>query len=208
MKGHKLSQEEQYQIRQLYEAGYSLHKTGKMTGRASSTVYTVLKRLGISFRPATHFKQPPPDKVEQMIKLHEEGLGTVKIGKILGYSPNWVYAILVHNGIKFPERRRNILDDGAGYRIVYQPDHPKATKRGYIREHILVWEKAHAQQLPEGWIIHHLNGKRDDNRPENLFATPRKSHYPGMHHRDILIKELRKRIRALEAQLAQERLAI
>ena len=37
-----------------------------------------------------------------------------------------------------------------------------------IPEHKLVYEIAHGVQLPSSAIIHHVNGIKDDNRPENL----------------------------------------
>lgn len=83
---------------------------------------------------------------------------------------------------------------GAGYILVYLPNHPHATKRGVVREHILVWEQAHSKPLPKGWIIHHLNGVKDDNRPRNLVALPNKKHY-------LVLQAKAKRIQELEAVL-------
>ena len=80
----------------------------------------------------------------------------------------------------------------------YAPDHPHATKAGYVLESVVVWEEAHGRKLPDGWIIHHLNGLKKDNRPENLKALPRRSHGPWLH-----LHALYQRIRELESQLAQ-----
>ena len=80
-----------------------------------------------------------------------------------------------------------------GYIRVYAPEHPKARRKGYVMEHILMWEKAHGQ-LPEGYIIHHINGIRDDNRPENLIALPKNE------HSRISGKVLKNRILELEAE--------
>ena len=83
-----------------------------------------------------------------------------------------------------------------GYIYLYAPDHPKANNGRYVAEHQLVWEKEHGQLLPEGYIIHHLNGIKDDNRPENLIAIQPKDHTKGT------IRELlQARIRDLESQL-------
>ena len=43
-------------------------------------------------------------------------------------------------------------------------------------EHIIVWEKVHGEQVPTGWVIHHLNEVKDDNDPANLLALPRGLH--------------------------------
>jgi hypothetical protein len=68
-------------------------------------------------------------------------------------------------------------------------------KHRYQLEHIMVWEQANGL-LPQGWIVHHMNGIRDDNRLENLVAMPRKRHSPTS-----IIEPHQARIRQLEAEL-------
>ena len=55
-----------------------------------------------------------------------------------------------------------------GYVAIYFPDHPRSTKAGYIQEHILVMECLLGRHLNKGEVVHHINGKKDDNRKENL----------------------------------------
>ena len=43
------------------------------------------------------------------------------------------------------------------------PDRPK-----YVFEHVLVMESVVGRRLVSGENVHHINGVRDDNRPENL----------------------------------------
>lgn len=82
-----------------------------------------------------------------------------------------------------------------GYILVFKPDHPRAVGRGgYVREHFLVWEQGHGKSIPEGWVIHHINGIKSDNRLCNLVAMPNKKH-------NKLIEIQQKRIQELEALL-------
>ena len=86
--------------------------------------------------------------------------------------------------------------DKKGYIMVLSPNH-NGSKRRYIGEHILVWEEANKKLLPKGWIVHHLNGIKDDNRIENLKGMPTTEH-------PKIIKIFQERIRELELQLKKE----
>lgn len=46
--------------------------------------------------------------------------------------------------------------------------HPNSDTRGRIYEHVLVMSEKIGRPLAAGENVHHINGVRDDNRPENL----------------------------------------
>ncbi len=72
----------------------------------------------------------------------------------------------------------------------------------YWPEHHAVWERVYGKKLPKTWVIHHLNGVKDDNRPENLAAMPHHEHHS--HPRKAL-RPYEARIHRLEQELAELR---
>lgn len=48
------------------------------------------------------------------------------------------------------------------------PSHKNAWANGLLHEHVVVMSEILGRPLLEGENVHHKNGVRDDNRPENL----------------------------------------
>ena len=55
-----------------------------------------------------------------------------------------------------------------GYVQILKKGHPRADSNGYVLEHILVWEKYTGMQIPDGMVIHHLDGNKTNNHISNL----------------------------------------
>ena len=63
-----------------------------------------------------------------------------------------------------------------GYVLIWSPDHPNKSKRGYVQEHRLIIEKEIGRYLTKEEVVHHINNIRDDNRIENLKLMTRSEH--------------------------------
>lgn len=70
-----------------------------------------------------------------------------------------------------------------GYVRVLKRDHPRALSNGYVWEHILVAEEKLGRPLiyfgkgdPRNETVHHINGVKTDNRPENLEVLLNREH--------------------------------
>jgi hypothetical protein len=68
-----------------------------------------------------------------------------------------------------------------GYRCVYQPDHPSALPNGYIYEHRAVMEQLLGRFLEPEEVVHHVDGDKLNNSPENLELLPSQSVHARLH---------------------------
>lgn len=76
-------------------------------------------------------------------------------------------------------RHKNFL----GYVLVKIPGHIASNAQGYVFEHRLVMEECLGRHLDSNEEVHHINGVRDDNRPENLQLFPSKGAHQTFHNK-------------------------
>lgn len=95
------------------------------------------------------------------------------------------------------------VKESDGYiRVKVNPDdffYPMTAHGGYVKEHRLVMAE-HLGRCLQSWeIVHHRNGKKDDNRLENLQLVTDAGHrqITAMESR---IKQLEQRVSILEAE--------
>lgn len=70
-----------------------------------------------------------------------------------------------------------------GYRYIYDINYPNKNKRRYVLEHRLVMEKHIGRYLTKEEIVHHINGKVNDNRIENLLLLNNQSTHMEEHNK-------------------------
>lgn len=77
--------------------------------------------------------------------------------------------------------------DSQGY---YQISSSKEGNKGK-KLHRLIWEDFYNKKIPKGYVIHHLNGDKTDNRIQNLQCVSRSNHI--IFHNKNISDETRKK---------------
>lgn len=129
-----------------------------------------------------------------VVAMAEAGATLDAIGHAVGTNKRRVREYLTRHGIKRPDWRevpegghsmaRNVsgelnpawrggrVIDDDGYVLLWMAGHPDSDAKGYVREHRLVMAKQLGRPLAAGEVVDHINGIKDDNRPENLRVFP------------------------------------
>jgi len=212
------------EIRKLYESGLGCNAIADMLGAGRATITERIRRMGISRTRNEANKARSLYDLGKMRDLYLSGLGSNEIAEIMGCSPSLVSIHVKKMGISRSCKEAQLLRSkqgkssgpnspgwrggrfiAHGYVHLYMPDHHLANTKGYVREHRLVWEQANGKRLTPDTSVHHLNGIKYDNRPENLIALPNTEH--SKTHSKVYykarIRALEERIRQLEDQLRQ-----
>ena len=63
-----------------------------------------------------------------------------------------------------------------GYVWYYRPEHPKANSIGRVKRAVLVLEEILGRPIKDGYLCHHKDGNKLDDRPENLEEKEWKQH--------------------------------
>lgn len=87
-------------------------------------------------------------------------------------------------GERHPNWNGGVYYNRKGYRMIRRSDHP-AQQNGYVHEHRLVMERILGRFLLPQETVHHKNGNRKDNRPENLELWT-KAHSYGQRASDLV----------------------
>jgi len=177
LKGYKHTTQEEFQrILASYQRTRSTALTAQELSLPHRHVTGLLGRAGIPLTKAhggaCYLHQA---EIEQWAK---EGVSLSEIGRRIGTKHQLVKKFLVEHGIEYVPYRQAMenntfwrggrMTDEDGYILVKCPEHPHKDRHGYVREHRLVMEQMLSRYLLPTEVVHHKNGLKFDNSPENL----------------------------------------
>jgi len=86
---------------------------------------------------------------------------------------------------------------------VLRKGHPAGGKQGYVLEHRLVMEEMLGRHLEPHERVHHKNGDRLDNRPENLELWAHRVQPSGQRVEDVLAELIERHPEMAQRLLAE-----
>ncbi len=178
MKGYKhLTADQKAAILESFARTKTTTVTAREVSATNDQVRHYLKSQGIE--PTKAQERSRCFQQDALVRqLAAEGLSLSEIATRIGTNRHRLKAYIERHEIPYepfqqtgsnnPAWKGGRMTDKHGYILILRPDHPYANRHGYVREHRLVMEKVLGRYLEPSEVVHHIDGNRAHNAPENL----------------------------------------
>jgi IS30 family transposase len=192
-------------LQKLYiEDRYTVQQIAIFFNKSIATISRSLKKFSIQTRPFTEKGRVSWNKGIPMRKSSREKLSKSHMGKKLSLEHrNKVIKTLQYGqkGAENPMWNEGKYINPSGYVYLRLADHPHKQSNGYMAEHRYVVEQLLGRYLTKWEHVHHINGIKGDNRPENLELVNAQTHNL-ITMMEIRIKELETEVNDLKQLLS------
>ena len=170
-------------IAEYAETG-SLAELGRRHGCSHVLIRNTLKRAGVKITYNGHEpKFWTEERIQWLREQHLAGRALADIGHEVGYAPSAIGRKLLDLGIRSAElqpkrdwspawKGGRTVDSNGYVRVLVADDERHLVGRtisgGYVLEHRLVMARQLGRPLLKTETVHHVNGNKQDNSPENL----------------------------------------
>lgn len=167
------------EIADRYASGMSLSALAQEYGGTQVSIASAVRRAGARVRSrGNSLRHLSDEECARIVALRRDGWSQDKIARAVGISQPAIGRFLRKEGFA-TDRKAEAHGNWKGGRArthgyVYvriEDTHPFACMRnnmGYVAEHRLVVAEKVGRALSADETVHHRNGRKDDNRPENL----------------------------------------
>jgi len=184
----KLSESQRLEIARLYSReGKTSVELASQFKVDKATVLTALRKQGVIMRPSGHtFFMHESKKTEALTRYHR-GDTMDSIAEHFGINDVTMARWFKKQGVTRPGYTKVGCPRKDGYIAVFvEKDDPmrsmtQSNGKGYTLEHRLVMAYKLGRPLEKHETVHHINGIRTDNRPENLELRS------GRHGRGVVM---------------------
>jgi transposase-like protein len=172
----RFTPEQESEMAERYADGATCAALAREHGCSVNPIRRVLIEQGVyegpRFRRGAGYTRA---QKRQMAERYEAGASIAAIAKEFGSNGNTVWKILTHSGVEMRDnawRGGRVKATGGYIAVAADRDDPLAVAManvtGYVLEHRLVMAHSLGRPLTRSETVHHVNGRRTDNRPENL----------------------------------------
>lgn len=177
IKSNRPQPERDAAVAAAYADGATSSEISERFNIAVAWVPTIVRRCGVEIRRVGgRTNEVEPESQARILELWQEGKAAGVIQKLTGVHIGRVKRVLREEGLKFERRRQGqrggtIKAHGGYLAVRVFPADPlfcMADVRGYVPEHRYVMARKLGRPLTEKETVHHKNGLKRDNDPENL----------------------------------------